>query len=144
MYAGKIVRNVPNAELQKIKINTTVGNFKIFFIDTKENSVLCVVFPYFFKSNDETIPVAIANVANWNKILYVTSKFSSKNVPISGPTINPPTKNPINFEIDLTRVCGDVTLDMIDSQGGQKNECAMPVIALKTATSGTDCDMDRR
>ena len=52
MYAGKMVRNVPKAELQKININTTVGNFKIFFIDTKENSVLCVVFPYFFKSKE--------------------------------------------------------------------------------------------
>jgi hypothetical protein len=63
MYAGKIVRNVPKAALQKINIVTIVGNFIICLIDIKENSVLWVVLPYFFRSNEDTIPVAMANVA---------------------------------------------------------------------------------
>lgn|SRR5579885_650818 len=77
-------------------------------------------------------------------ILYVTSRFCSKKDPTSGPIIIPTTKNAINLEIDFTRFSGFDDSEMMDSHGGQKNECAIPTSILKIITCGTEFATDRR
>ena len=64
-----MVRNVPNAVLQKISIITITGNLVICFMEPNEIILCWVVFPYFESSRIEMIPIAIAYIATWNKIL---------------------------------------------------------------------------
>ena len=78
------------------------------------------------------------NAAIWNNILYVMSKPSRNAVPSNGPTINPITKNIVNHEMFFTLFFSVLSLDMMDSHGGQKNACATPVIILTPIISGTD------
>ncbi len=97
-----MVRNVPKDALQNINIRIIVGNLVICLIEPRDIVLCCVVFPYFDKSNPVTIAIATAYIENWNKILYVTSRSSKRNVPINGPIIKTPTINPMNLAIDLT------------------------------------------
>ena len=67
------------------------------------------------------IAVARINDAIWNKILYVMSNSSRNTVPSKGPIMNPTTKNIVNQEIFLTLLFSELSLEIMDSHGGQKN-----------------------
>ena len=56
--------------------------------------------------------------------------------------VNPATKNPTNLAMFRTLSAPELTLEIIASQGGQKNACAMPVPILHTMISGTVCTME--
>lgn len=138
IYAGIIAKNTPKLILQNNKMAITVGNFIKCFADEIEIIPICTVLSFLDNANEKTSEVAIENAAIWKIILYETSKFSSKNEPIRGPIISPTTKNAMNWDIAFTRFCGVVDWEMIDSQGGQKNECATPTRVLKIITWGTE------
>ena len=46
---------------------------------------------------------------------------SSSTDPSNGPTMNPLTKNIVNIEIFFTLFFSELSFEIIDSQGGQKN-----------------------
>ncbi len=122
----------------------TVGNFIKCFADVIDIIPVRGVLPVWDNKSEKTSEVAIAKAAIWKIILYETSKCSSKNEPTRGPIIRPTTKNAMNWDIALTLFCGVVDCDMIDSHGGQKNECATPTSVLNIITWGTDSAVDSK
>ena len=44
----------------------------------------------------------------------------------------------------FTLFFSELSFEIIDSHGGQKNACATPVIILNPIISGTDCATDKR
>ena len=122
----------------------TCGNFAISFSDDKEK-VSCFTVGLFFDRISDDTKDAISTYAAISKItLYVISKLSNRIEPISGPIINPVVKNPVNVAMFRTRVFPLLTLEIIASQGGQKNAWATPVMTLNPIISGTLCAIESR
>ena len=91
---------------------------------------------------EDTRAAAITNAASWNSVRYSNPALLKSSEPKSGPMVNPATKNPTNLAMFRTLSAPELTLEIIASQGGQKNACAMPVPILHTMISGTVCTME--
>ncbi len=139
-----MAKKTPNAALENNKITTTDGNFSSCFVAPIERMVPWLGCFFLDNIKDDTSAVAIEKAAIWNMILYVTSRLCNKKDPTNGPIMSPATKNAINLEIDLTLFSGLDDSEIMDSHGGQKNECAIPTRVLKIITCGTEFVIDSR
>ena len=122
----------------------TSGNLNICLRDEKENvSSSLLTLPLETSIENMTADIKTYDEIS-NRNLYDDSISSKKIFPNNGPIINPATKNPVNQEMFLTLSDPELSCEIMDSHGGQKNAWAIPVITLNPIISGTDSAIDKR